>query len=460
MTISQFGSKLLSFFLVPLYTSVLSLEDYGIYDLYNTTITLLVPILTLCLSDAALRFPLDEDSDDVAVLTICVRRYLFGQVIILVPLIANRIFNFIPIINYYWVFLIFMYMSNALSGIFINFARGIDHVKEVGISGVICSVFMLGLNILFLLPLKMGLTGYFLANIIGSLVQILYLFISLKLWKYLNFGGKYQDIREKMISYSAPLIANTTAWWVNNVSDRYVVTWISGIAANGVYSVAYKIPTILSAFQGIFNQAWTLSAVKEFDTEDSKGFFCEIYNLYNFSMVFVCSGLITTARLIAKIMFAKDFYDAWLFVPWLLISVVFGALSGYLGGIFAAVKNTKIFAQTTVISAIINIVLNIVLVNYIGPLGAALATLISYWVIYVVRIKYVKKYISIQLKIMRDTCSYLVLLVQAIILCVFKTESLLLYFIEFVFVLVILLLYIDEVTRIMNMILRRLKRNE
>lgn len=459
MTISQFGSKILSFLLVPLYTSTLSTKDYGTYDLFNTTVSLLVPILTVCISDAALRFSLDEENDKVGILTICIKRCMFCQLVVMIPILLNYFFTFNAIIKQYSLYLALMFLANSLSGVAINFSRGIDRIKEVGISGVICSIFVLGLDIIFLIPLKMGLDGYFIANIVGPIAQVLYLFVSLKLWTYINIRGEYLELQRKMIAYSAPLIANTTAWWVNNVSDRYIVTWLSGIAANGVYSVAYKIPTILSAIQGIFNQAWTLSAVKEFDSNDSTGFFKGIYNLYNFSMVTVCSILILSTRFIARIMFAKEFYEAWIYVPWLLISVVFGAVSGYLGGIFAAVKNTKVFAQTTVISAVVNTILNIVLIKTIGPLGAAIATLISYWIIYVIRIKHVKKYINIEFNIIRDYLSYIILVLQALILCIVKKDELYLYVVETILFAIILIAYSKELTEILRAVMGRIKRN-
>ena len=78
LAIGQFGTKLLSFFLVPLYTYVLSTADYGTYDLMNTTVSLLVPILSLNICDSALRFPLDKNVDRKQVFSIC----------------ANILFNF------------------------------------------------------------------------------------------------------------------------------------------------------------------------------------------------------------------------------------------------------------------------------------------------------------------------------------------------------------------------------
>ena len=157
LAIGQFGTKLLSFFLVPLYTYVLSTAEYGIYDLMNTTISLLVPILSLNICDSALRFPLDKDVDRKQVFSICCL-HIFASVLFGCMLIGlNYCFNIISIVNDYPVLFLLLFASNALSGLLNCFVRGIDKVKEVAISGVLSSAVMIALNLLFLLPLHMGL---------------------------------------------------------------------------------------------------------------------------------------------------------------------------------------------------------------------------------------------------------------------------------------------------------------
>ena len=99
LAIGQFGTKLLSFFLVPLYTYVLSTAEYGTYDLMNTTISLLVPILSLNICDSALRFPLDKDVDRKQVFSICCL-HIFASVLFGCMLIGlNYCFNIISIVN-------------------------------------------------------------------------------------------------------------------------------------------------------------------------------------------------------------------------------------------------------------------------------------------------------------------------------------------------------------------------
>lgn len=444
LTISQFGTKLLSFFLVPLYTNILTTTELGTYDLINTTVSLLIPILTLNIVEASLRFSIDKDCDKKAVFSISLSFIGKGTLLIAIFLLVNHLFSLVEFIDEYWLFFFLLFFSAALNGIITYFARGIDRMVDVSVSGVLCSAVMIGLNILFLIPLKLGIYGYFLATIIGSLAQSLYLWIRLKAWNYVSFGAYDTKLKKSMLDYSKPMIANSIAWWVTNVSDRYIVAWMCGRAANGIYSVGYKIPSILNIFQTIFNQAWMLSAVKDIDLEDRNGFFSRMYNLYNFSMVLLCSVLIAATRFTARILYAKDFYAAWKYAPFLLLAIVFGSISGYMSGVFSAVKRSEIIAQSTVVGAVSNLVMNVILVSFSGALGAAIATAISYAVVWSIRIIYLKSYMKIRLYLFRDMVSYFILTVQAVLLLLFQQESVHLYFVELMLFLVLLILYARE----------------
>lgn len=469
LTVGQFGTKLLSFFLVPLYTSVLTSAEYGTYDLYSATVSLFVPLLTLNISDSTTIFLLDKANSKQGIISISLKYYFLSLAVFGAVILANVIFNFLPLFNEYPLFLFLMFAANGLSSLLLCYARGLDRIKDVSVSGVICSAVMIALNLIFLLPLHLGLKGYYLATIGGSFVQILYLCISIKIFRFVSFkkdyvveenlrssaedchselvsesadkmlnqvqhdnlvvsagvGGKAsptvatatqsaKSLQKSMLGYSCPMMLNTISWWINSVSDRYMVTAFCGVVANGIYSVAYKIPSILTMFQGIFSQAWTLSAVQDFDSEDRNGFFSKMYSLYNVCMVLLCSVLIFADRLIARILYAKDFYRAWRFVPFLLVSVVFGSLSGYLGGIFAAVKDSKSFASSTVAGAVLNIVLNFFLIRLWGALGAAVATMASYVLVWAMRLFKAKKIMRLEVSLVRDCFAYALLAFQCV----------------------------------------------
>lgn len=454
LTLSSFATKLISFFLVPLYTNILTTTEYGTYDLFNTTIGVLLPILTLNIQEAVMRFAIDNKTSRKAIVTLGARYLLIGTAIVIAALIINSIFSLVDLLETYAIYFLLMFISQALSGVLLAYIRGINRIADLSVSSVIASVITILCNILFLVVFKLGLIGYFLANIIGPLMQDLFLLVRSGAIKEIAFQSEFPNEKQEMLAYCKPMIPNSIAWWVNNTSDRYIVIFFCGIAANGVYSVASKIPSILNIFQAIFNQAWSLSAVKEFDPEDKSGFFSNIYRAYNCMMVIMCSGIIMLDKLLAKFLYAKDFYVAWKYVPWLTIAIVFGALSGHIGGVFTAVKNSKIFARSTMIGAASNIVMNLALTPIMGALGAAIATTICYMIVWAMRYWNAKRYIKLRININRDVISYGILLIQAIILLVISNNTIL-YGIEIALFVIIAFLYADDVILLAKKLLRR-----
>lgn len=157
---------------------------------------------------------------------------------------------------------------------------------------------------------------------------------------------------------------------------------------------------------------WTLSSAREFDSKDQDGFFSNLYNMYNTLIVLACAMLITLNKILSAFLYSNNFFDAWKYVPFLLIASAFGGISGYMGGIFSAVKDSKVIGKTTMIGAGVNLAMNIFLVPFCGALGAAIATLFSYWITYCARLIKLREYIQMKIHIVRDNISYLLLTLQ------------------------------------------------
>lgn len=459
LVLGNFTTKLLSFFLIPLYTAALTTTEYGSFDLINTTIGLIIPIFTFNILEGIFRYSLDKEVNKANLIYIGFKYFFISFIPLLILIFVNYIFNLITIFNeYLWYFLL-MYFSMALSGILTSIAKGFEKLSTIAVSGVISSIIVIASNIYFLLIVKWGLDGYFIASILGTLSQCIYIIIDVKIWKYIkkskNNFDKQKILEKKVVNYSKPLIANSVSWWINNVSDRYIVTYFCGFAINGIYSIAYKIPTFLNLIVSIFNQAWNLSAIKDFNQNDENGFFSKTYSIYNCLMVLICSSMIVFDKVISKILFANDFYIAWKYVPFLLIAFFFGALSGYLGGIFAAVKRSDIYAKSTIIGAITNLLLNFLLVYKIGALGAAIATTISYFIVWKIRFDEIQKFIQIKINLRRDLVTYLILLIQAILLLIIN-NNFLLYILEIVCLFIISVLLGKDITNLIRFLLKKL----
>ena len=215
-----------------------------------------------------------------------------------------------------------------------------------------------------------------------------------------------------MFVYSAPLAINSVAWWINTASDKYIITFFCGAAINGIYSVAYKIPTILSTFQTIFYNAWSVSAITEFDKDDKDGFIGNIYSLYMCVSTVGCSVILIFNKLLASILYAKDFYEAWRCVPFLLLGVAFNGIALFEGCLFTAVKKTKDVSKTTLVGAIVNTIANFALIPFFSSIGAAFATMIGYFTVWLVRTFSLQKIIRMKVNWVKQAICIAILFVQ------------------------------------------------
>lgn len=413
-TIGSFGSKILSFLLVPLYTAVLSTSEYGSVDLITSTVSLLLPILLLSIFDATLRFGMDPEYKKEDVLSTSINIVIKGTLVLIIGVIVIAATHILNISNIYFVFLCVYFAMGALSQILNLYLRAKNQASIIAVSGILCTLVTCISNIVLLLVLKWGIIGYMISNTIGVLIQNLYQLFVGRVYKDIKFRG-YNDLSKPMIKYSTPLIANSISWWVNNASDRYILTFLRGVSENGIYSVSYKIPTILSIFQGIFYNAWSISAIAEYDQNDTDGFIGNNYSVYSFISLVVCSGLLIINIPLSELLYRKDYFVAWRCVPFLLMGTVFSGISQFEGSLFAATRNTKFVAKTTVIGAVVNTVLNFILIYFFGAIGAALATLLGYLTTWILRTKYLQSFIKMKVNWLVHFKSIVIVTIQSVL---------------------------------------------
>ena len=450
-SISNFVSKILVFLLVPFYTSVLTTKEYGIADIMQVTLLLLVPALTMNMGEAALRFGIEKEDKRADILRIGLK--YSGIAILIVAVIAGISAFFVPMeLRIYLLFFIVLFAANAVYEYLILFFQGSEMVPIVVIGSITCTVVMICSNLFLLLVLKIGLNGYLLAQIISFFAASVVMLILAGRRESLHLRLKNPELEREMLDYGKPMILYSTGSWINNASDRYIVAAICGAAVNGIYGAAYKIPAMLTVFQRIFAQAWQMSATKNYQEEDSSEFFSTMYKVYNAFMVLGCSFLIVIVKLLAQFLFRKDFYTAWEFVPPLLISIIFGALTGFLGSICLAHKDSKSMGIATGIGALLNVILNLLSIPYLGAMGAAIATAISYYTMYLMAFLVVRKHVRLQIHLGKDYLAYAIVILQAVLVI---REIPYVYFVNGLLFVVLVLLYLRESRQILEKLLER-----
>lgn len=414
ITLGNFASKIMSFFLIPLYTAVLTTAEYGTADLMTTTINLLSPFLTLLVSEAVMRYALEQGIDKKQVFTIgmCITLIGFVGMLVCSPLVLFSK----DIRPYYWYF-IFYYLFTTLHTIISQFVKGIEKVAIYSLSGVLQTFCFIGSNILLLLVCKVGVIGYLLALIISNAFAAMVLWVGGNLTTYLiSFKRIDKALLKEMLHYSIPMIPNSLSWWISNSSDKYLITFFSGVAVTGVYSVSQRIPSLFSTISTIFMGAWQISAIEDFGSEKSRKFYSNIYAQYSVFNILIVSALICSCKILAKVLFSKDFYVGWMYVPILLFAFLFFAMASFLGSIYTSAKKTKMLFISTIIAAIANIIFNIVLIPIWDAQGAAIATFVSYFLVWLIRLIDTRKIMKLDIRIQFDIVSYIILTLQIVVI--------------------------------------------
>lgn len=409
--LGTFGSKLLVFLLMPLYTSVLTTAEYGAMDVVVNVSNMLLPLVIVSINDGVIRFGMDRayKRRDVFSTGIWVSLAGFGIFLIFWPAMKK-----IGMISDYTALIYLYVLAAALQGVSAQFVRAMGLVRLFAFNGILNTLSTVVFNVLFLVVMKWGMYGYVLSVILSNLASMIFLWIAARLYRYMRWWkGIDRDTVREMIIYSLPLIPATIMWSITNVSDRFFVTHYLGEAQNGIYSVAYKLPTIISVISAIFTQAWQLSAIGERESDDREQFYSNIFKSYQTIVFLAAGGILLLIKPLMHLLVSDSFFEAWQYTPLLVVSVVFSCFSSYFASFYMASKKNIMAMVTIFLGALLNVVLNYYLIPIYGLNGAAGATAASYIFIFVIRAIDTRRLFCIDLGLRKLLLNSLLLGLQA-----------------------------------------------
>lgn len=413
ISIGTFGSKILVFFMVRFYTGYLTPSDYGTADLITQTANLLFPIISLGITEGVFRFALDAEEGRKSVFSLGLYVITAGALLfaLIIP-ILNSVAEFR---GYIWLIVVYT-LSSCYHSLCAQFVRARGNTALFAVQGIINTSLVIALNILFLAVMHIGVTGYVLSVALADFLCAVFLFVKERLWTQLT-PHPSKSALTAMLKYSIPLIPTTVFWWITSVSDRYMVNGFIGSEANGIYAVSYKIPTVLTIVSSVFMQAWQFSAVTEShgDKKEHAEFFGGVWRSFQAVMFLAGAFIIAFAKPAIEILSTADYYEAWQYVPVLALSMVFTALTSFLGTVYVVTKQSVISFVTAMVGALTNIVLNFLLIpSSLGVQGAAIATFISYFVVFVIRAVNSRKYIKFKLYAGSIAANTVISVIQAV----------------------------------------------
>lgn len=394
VAVGKVCTKFLSFFLLPFYTAVLSTEDYGIVDLFNTYISLLLPLIVFQIEDALFRFSIDVRNDEEGkkkvvstVLTFCTIQSVVFSVIFIVV----QAFIVIP---YRW-YLLFNVIVSIFSGSMLQLTRGMGDNFGYAFSSFLTALSAILLNIALVLFLDMGADGLFITAFISNLIGIVYIFIKEAVYRIFSIKWFDRKLLKEMLAYSLPLVPNSLSWWVIGASDKTVVTWFLGVSQNGILSVSQKFSTAYTTFYSIFNLTWTENAAIHRDDEDRTQYYSQIIETSFRVLASACLGIIAAVALLFPILVNEKFGDSYYQIPIYMLSSLMYSAIGIFSVVYIAFKKTGEIAKTSLFAAIINLTVNIALIRFIGLYAASISSAVAYGVLFLFRYFDIKKMMNI-----------------------------------------------------------------
>lgn len=414
--IGTFGSKLLSFILVRLYTGCMTTAQYGTADLLYQAANVIYPIVTLSMADALIRFGIDKAYDNKKIYTIALTTTAGGLAVLLL---------FTPLINSLEAFrgyglLLFVYcFFSSFKQLAASFVRARGLVKLFAIDGIFSTLIIVVSNLILLLKFDLGVTGYVCSIIISDALSLLGLVIISELYKFFDIKSLDKTLFKEIVKYSLPLVPTYILWWITSASDRYFVIAMVNSAENGIYSAAHKIPTLLLLVTTLFYQAWQMSAIENKDDSDLSGYYKQVYGAYSSLLFIAAAGLIMIAKPFTYILVdndpEKNFVFGYHYTPILIIAMIFQCLCQFLSSIYNVRKKSVNSMVTSIVAAVVNIVLDILLIPRLGAYGAGIATMTAYFACFMVRVFDTRSYVKFDISWFRMIVNMIVVGYMAIV---------------------------------------------
>lgn len=419
LAIGTFGSKLLVFLLMPLYTALLSPSQYGTAELITGTANLIMPFACVGITNGIFRFAAEKGTDREGV-------FSSGMVLLGAGLCGTVLLGAVALcIGAAWrteILLVVLYVLAAdLQAVCAQYVRAVDRTRLFAVQGILNTLVTVGFNILFLMAFDLGVTGYVLSTVVGNLLTTAFLVVSARLWRVFRLSHVSKTAMRELFRFSLPMVPTTICWLITDLSDRYLVSWFCGEAVNGVYSAAYKIPTIVNLVSGIFMQAWQFSAVvQSADGEECSRFYSQVFRGF-LSVIFIGSGgLILLSPWLCRLLLNSAYHEAWRYMPTLLCSAALESVVSFLASVYMVRKKSMHSFLTAVAGTGLNLLLNFLFIprtgTFGGALGAAIATLIGYAAVWVLRMADVPRLLRFRLYLPRQLCSLALLLAAAAVM--------------------------------------------
>lgn len=384
--VGNFSSKIFSALLIPIYAFYVSSTDLGYFDYYQSIMLMMSPILVVAIWEAILKFVLNEqllEKKNEVIRTgilFSLSSLLFSySVFFILFLFFLRSYNS-------WILLITMIFFYSLGQIWLYTARAMQKNFDFAMGGVISTVANLLFIFIFLIIFDFGLKGLLSSFILGQLILIIYLERKIKIFKIAFSNSGYDfSLLKRMLKYSAPLVLNLVSIWGLSSFGRFIIIHYLGADMNGIYSFANKFSLIVNMLGTIVNMAFIEEALINNNDENFREKFEKQVN--NMTKIFLnfCLILIPVIVIFYEFLGKTEYEKSLPYVFPLIIYAILNIISTNVATVYQAKEKTNILFMTTIIGALVNVVMSFVLINAFGIWSVIIAQIFGSFVMLISR---------------------------------------------------------------------------
>ena len=249
------------------------------------------------------------------------------------------------------------------------------------------SLITVGLSIYFVLIIKTGVIGVFWARVIGGLIGLILGFYYSRSSYFWFFNT---STFKEMLSFCLPLVPSAIGVYLLNYIDRISIKSLMELSDLGLYGIGFRVASIIALLMLGIQGSITPLIYSKYKEKDTPVQLSNIFRYVTFVGLIIISIISLFSKEILIILTTPDYYSAYIIIPFLVFSVYVSNMYVFAPGL-AIAKKTKYIAVINILGALINIILNLLLISVLGILGAALATLITSLLIFSVRMYFSQK---------------------------------------------------------------------
>jgi len=375
--------RIVSFIMIPVYTRFLTPADYGILELIYMTTSVISLVVGLGIEEAVSRFYFDYKDEKERNKVVSTAFLGYGGMSVAITLLllpfsgfmAKHILNSADLASYFIVALLTLCGDMIIPVAFTYF-----RIKQKSVAVMVFQVSKtltaIGLNIYFVVFAGMGVYGILLASLISSVI-----FAVVMIAYVIRQTGISSDFKLlwHMIRFGAPLIPSNISGYIVHMSDRYFIKAYADLTLTGLYSLGYKFGALINQFvTSPFIQIWIPRRFEFFDRENSERIYARIFTYFSALSLFIGLLISVLSKDIVRIATAEPYWSAYKVVPIIVLSYIFFSFHYHFNIGILMKKATKYIAYINIANAVLNLILNFILIKRYNIWGAAYATLICF----------------------------------------------------------------------------------